>query len=144
MEAHGWRLFVFSTLEHELSALRASVRQELAKGKGADHIPAAKRLRSLQHLMFEAIPQDPENKKYLLGNTLGPEFKQWRRAKFSGQYRLFFRFDSRLKVIIYCWVNNEQTLRQYESGTDAYRTFRKLLKAGQVPSEISALLLEQG
>lgn len=144
MEAHGWRLFVFSTLEQELAALRANVKKELAKGKGAEQIPAAKRLRSLQHLMFEAIPQDPENKKYLLGNTLGPEFKQWRRAKFSGQYRLFFRFDARLKVIIYCWVNNEHTLRQYESDTDAYRTFRSLLKAGQVPSEISALLLDQG
>lgn len=139
MEAHGWRLFVFSTLEIELNALRASVAKELAKGKKADQIPAEKRLRSLQHVMFDAIPQNPEDKNYLLGNTLGPEFKQWRRAKFSGQYRLFFRFDSRLRVIIYCWVNNEQTLRQYESGTDAYRTYRKLLKSGHIPSEISSL-----
>lgn len=140
MEANGWRLFVFSTLENELNALRASVSKELARGKKADQIPAAKRLRSLEFLMFDAIPQNPENKNYLLGNTLGPEFKQWRRAKFSGQYRLFFRFDSRLRVIIYCWVNNEQTLRQYESNTDAYRTFKKLLKSGQVPSEISSRL----
>jgi toxin YhaV len=36
----------------------------------------------------------------------------WRRAKFLSRFRLFFRYNSKAKVIIYAWVNEENTLRK--------------------------------
>ena len=33
-----------------------------------------------------------------------------------GRFRLFFRFDSASKVIIYAWVNDENTLRKVGRG----------------------------
>lgn len=45
------------------------------------------------------------------GNTLGPEHRHWRRAKIGRRFRLFFRYDSRAKTIVFAWVNDEQTLR---------------------------------
>ena len=45
-----------------------------------------------------------------LGNTLGPEHRHWRRAKFLGRFRLFFRYSSKDRVIIYAWVNDQNTL----------------------------------
>ena len=59
---------------------------------------------TLQKLVFDVIPEDPARESFLLGNTLGPENRAWRRAKFSQQYRLFFRFDPTAKIIIYAWV----------------------------------------
>ena len=43
---------------------------------------------------------------------LGPGNRHWFRAKFHGRYRLFFRFSAGQKIIIYAWVNDEQSLRK--------------------------------
>jgi toxin YhaV len=62
--------------------------------------------------MFVTIPTDPTQPEYRQGNTLGDDYKHWFRAKFGGQrFRLFFRFDTKAKVIIYAWVNDEDTKR---------------------------------
>jgi toxin YhaV len=42
---------------------------------------------------------------------MGPELRHWRRAKFGRRVRLFFRDDSRTKVIVYARVKDENTLR---------------------------------
>jgi toxin YhaV len=47
----------------------------------------------------------------------------WFRAKFFQQYRLFFRYHRESRIIIYAWVNDEESKRAYESASDAYRTF---------------------
>jgi toxin YhaV len=39
-------------------------------------------------------------------------------------------------------VNDENTLRAYESGDDAYRVFRKMLNKGQPPDDWDTLLHE--
>ena len=97
---------------------------------------------TLQKLVFEVIPEDPARESFLLGNTLGPENRAWRRAKFSQQYRLFFRFDSAAKIIIYAWVNDANSLRAYQSKTDAYAVFAKRLHNGNPPNNWDALLSE--
>lgn len=75
------------------------------------------------------------------GNTLGDNRKHWFRAKFgNGRYRLFFRFDSRAKVIVYAWVNDAQSLRTYGSKTDAYRVFREMLDKGNPPDSWGRLV----
>ena len=53
---------------------------------------------------------------------------------------MFFRFDSRSKVIVYAWVNDENTLRKAGSSTDPYAVFRAKLLAGDPPHGWDALL----
>ena len=63
------------------------------------------------------------------------------RAKFGGQrFRLFFRYDSKAKVIVYAWVNDDDSKRTYGSKTDAYAVFKKMLDKGNPPDDWEALL----
>ena len=101
----------------------------------------AKLLAALRQLVFETIPSDPTRADYRQGGTLGSDRKHWFRAKFgNGRFRLFFRFDSKAKIIIFAWVNDETTLRTYGSKTDAYAVFRKMLDEGNPPDSWPALL----
>jgi toxin YhaV len=91
-------------------------------------------LAAIYKIAFEQIPQDPTINRYRQGSTLGEKLKHWFREKFgNGRFRLFFRYDSKSKVIIYAWVNDSQTLRQYGSKSDAYVVFAGMLKNGNPP-----------
>jgi toxin YhaV len=103
---------------------------------------APKRLTAIAKLAFEVIPQDPTRSEYRQGNTLGDDHKHWFRAKFFQQYRLFFRYHAPSKVIVYAWVNDEDTKRAYENSDDAYRVFRKMLENGHPPDDWNQLLAE--
>lgn len=103
---------------------------------------ATKRLAAIQKLIFEKIPQDPTLPEYRQGTTLGDEYKHWFRAKFFQQYRLFFRYHLESKIIIYAWVNDENTKRAYGSKTDAYHIFKKMLNIGRPPNDWNELLKE--
>jgi toxin YhaV len=70
---------------------------------------------------------------------MGRQHNHWRRAKFLGRFRLFFRFDTASKIIIYAWVNDENTLRKAGSKTDPYATFEKRLSRGDPPSDWATL-----
>lgn len=109
---------------------------------GADviHSNHFKRLAALRKLVFEVIPMDPADRDFSIGNTLPPPFKTWRRAKFLEQYRLFFRFDSRSKAIIYSWFNDEENLRAYGKKSDAYKAFEKMLVRGKPPTDWAELV----
>lgn len=101
----------------------------------------AKLLKAIAMIAFERIPADPTNSRYRIGDTLAPENKHWFREKFgNGRFRLFFRYDSRAKVIIYAWVNDENTLREYGAKTDAYAVFKKMLGDGDPPSTWEELI----
>jgi hypothetical protein len=39
-------------------------------------------------------------------------------AKFFPQHRLFLRYHRESKIIVYAWVNDEDTRRAYESGDE--------------------------
>lgn len=41
-------------------------------------------------------------------------------AKIGRRFRLFFRYDSRAKIIVFAWVNDEQTLRSAGSKSDPF------------------------
>jgi toxin YhaV len=66
----------------------------------------------------------------------------WLRAKFFQQYRLFFRYHRDSRIIVYARVNDADTKRAYESATDAYQVFRRMLKRGRPPDDWNALLAE--
>ncbi|MGL5139225.1 MAG: type II toxin-antitoxin system YhaV family toxin, partial [Beijerinckiaceae bacterium] len=90
------------------------------------------------------IPRDPNALTYQLGNTLGPSHRHWRRAKFLQRFRLFFRFDSTARIIIYAWVNDENTLRKAGARNDPYAVFLRRLEAGDPPDDWVELLGDAG
>lgn len=140
---NGWTIFSHPLFLNQLEAL---TRQgEALKRKdptGFTKKNATKRLAAIAKLAFEVIPQDPSRPEYRQGNTLGDEHKHWFRAKFFQQYRLFFRYHAPSRVIVYAWVNDEDTKRAYESSNDAYRVFRKMLESGHPPDDWEQLLAE--
>ena len=42
--------------------------------------------------------------------------------------------------IVYAWVNDEKSKRAYESKTDAYRVFKKMLDSSNPPDSWETLL----
>lgn len=142
MQVKGWELFAHSLLLDQLEKLMAAV--EKLKAKKPDEYESSasfKLLAAIYALMFVTIPTDPTQPEYRQGNTLGDDYKHWFRAKFGGQrFRLFFRFDTKAKVVIYAWVNDEDTKRTYGSKNDAYAVFRKMLNNGNPPDGWGELL----
>ncbi len=140
---NGWTVFAHPLFLVQLEALIQQV--EALKQKdptGFTKKNASKRLAAIAKLVFEVIPQDPARPEYRQGNTLGEDHKHWFRTKFFQQYRLFFRYHAQAKVIVFAWVNDEDTKRAYESGDDAYRVFRKMLESGHPPDDWNQLLTE--
>ena len=45
-------------------------------------------------------------------------------------------------MIVFAWVNDEDTKRAYEKIDDAYRVFRKMLESGNPPDDWNQLLVE--
>lgn len=140
---NGWTLFAHPIFLDQLDALTAQVEAlERKDPAGYTRKNATKRLAAIAKLAFEVIPQDPTRPEYRQGHTLGIEHKHWFRAKFFQQYRLFFRFHAQAKVIVFAWVNDEDTKRAYERADDAYRVFRRMLGSGHPPSDWTQLLAQ--
>lgn len=140
---NGWLILAHPLFLNALEELTAEVERLRAKDPlGYTAKRATKRLAAIRKLAFEAIPADPSSPVYQQGSTLGPEHRHWRRAKFFQQYRLFFRFHSEARIIVLAWVNDDSTLRAYASDDDAYRTFRKMLDAGNPPSTWDELVAQ--
>lgn len=120
---NGWTLAAHPLFLDQLEKLTAAVERERVKDpKRYQQTANAKLLAAIEELVFRTIPADPTRPVYRQGGTLGTSRKHWFRAKFGGQrFRLFFRFSSEARVIIFAWVNDENTLRTYGSKTDAYR-----------------------
>lgn len=131
---NGWTLFAHPLFLEQTEALIKQVEAFRAKDAIAyKKKNATKRLAAIVKLVFDVIPQDPTLSEYRQGTTLGDNHKHWFRAKFFQQYRLFFRFHLESKIIVYAWVNDEGTKRAYDSKTDAYRVFEKMLNKGNPP-----------
>ena len=143
MVVHGWTVFAHPVFLVQLEALTAQV-EVLRRNDptGYSRKNASKRLAAVVRLAFDVIPQDPARPEYRQGNALGNDRRHWFRAKFFQQYRLFFRYHAQTRVIVFAWVNDEDTRRAYESDDDAYRVFRRMLEGGCPPDGWDALLAE--
>lgn len=138
---NGWRLFAAPCFLDAVETTRTAVLQLQQKHPEKwVQKKAAKRLAMIVRLVLKDIPEDPTREIYRQGTTLGGSHRHWRRAKFYQQYRLFFRYHSARKIIVYGWVNDDTTLRAYESKTDAYRVFKKMLADGHPPNDWDELL----
>jgi toxin YhaV len=141
MEAHGWRLFVHPLFKTQLEALAKRV-EKLASADPNGYLshPATKMLATINHHVRDVISRDPNGPEFRQGNTLGPDNRHWFRAKFHGRYRLFYRFSTEHKMIVYAWVNDEGKLRKPGSRTDPYVVFKAMLENGDPPNSFAELL----
>jgi len=141
MEVNGWRLFAYQAFLDQFITLIKQVEKFQEKDPvGFVTKTETKLLAAVNKLVREEIPSNPSHSKFKLGKTLGDGNSHWYRAKFYQQYRLFFRFDSRAKIIVYAWVNDTNTKRAYESKKDAYYIFQKMLNQNRPPSDWDELI----
>lgn len=141
LECNGWTIFAHSCFLAQLEDLIQKV-EDLRQRLPDDYKKknATKRLAAILQLMTEKIPSDPSDAEFRQGDTLGDDNKHWFRAKFYQQYRLFFRYNADVKIIILAWVNDDETLRAYDSKTDAYKVFGRMLADGIPPGDWNELL----
>jgi toxin YhaV len=143
---NGWQIFAHPLFLDQIETLIAAVERAKAKDPaGFQKTANAKVLAALRKLVFETIPSDPTRADYRQGATLGADRKHWFRAKFGGQrFRLFFRYSTAARVIVFAWVNDADTLRTYGAKTDAYAVFRSMLDKDNPPDDWAALVRGAG
>jgi toxin YhaV len=141
MIVNGWSLYLYPLFDWQLRQLEERVASLAASDpSGYREHPATKLLATIRRTILEIVPRNPAAAEFRQGNTLGAGNRFWFRVKFHRRYRLFFRFSTREKVIVYAWVNDERTLRKSGSKTDPYRVFRSMLEAGDPPATLEDIL----
>lgn len=141
MQRHGWILLFHECIVEQLQKLHAAAeRAQRNDPSGFEMNANVKLFRALSQLILETVPSDPGRDEYRQGNTLGTAHRHWRRAKIGRRFRLFFRYDSRSKTIVFAWVNDEQTLRSAGSKSDPYAVFGKMLEKGNPPDDWGQLV----
>lgn len=140
---NGWTIFAHPCFLAQLKDLTRQV-EALEQKYPVNYVKknVSKRLAAITRLAFEVIPQDPTRPEYRQGSTLGDQHKHWFRVKFFQQHRLFFRFHAASKIIVLAWVNDTDTKRAYDSKTDAYQVFKRMLDSGHPPGDWDQLLKE--
>jgi toxin YhaV len=141
MEVNGWHLFQYPLFENQIKTLTDIAEQlSIAQPGNYKQHPKTKLLATIHRYIAEIIPRNPNSLEFRQGDSLGPDNRHWFRAKFHQRCRLFFRFSSKAKVIVYVWVNDETTLRKAGSKSDPYAVFKSMLAAGDPPGSLEALL----
>ncbi len=141
IERHGWKLFFHACMLEQLERLdSAAERARRSDPDGHASNANVKLLAAVSRLVLETIPSDPSRPEYRLGTTMGTAFRHWRRAKIGRRFRVFFRYDSASRVIVFVWINDEQTLRCAGGRSDPYVVFRKMLSRGHPPDDWDSLL----
>jgi toxin YhaV len=138
---NGWTLLFWADFRDRWTALSDATRE--ARERDSDdyvHVPVVKLFRTVRDLVFKEIPANPDHPQFRQGGTLGASHTHWRRAKFHRRFRLFFRFHSASRTIIYAWLNDENTLRKAGSQTDPYVVFRRMLERGSPPTDWESLI----
>jgi len=141
MNRNGWTVYAYPLFDEQYDRLLERV--EIAKRAdplGYARLPAAKLLVTVDRYTDEVIPANPGAPQFRQGNTLGKNNRHWFRAKFHERYRLFFRFSTKDKIIVYAWMNDDSTLRKAGSKTDPYALFETMLKSGDPPATLEQLI----
>jgi toxin YhaV len=142
-ERKGWKLYQWREFGRILAALAAEVEAlERADPAGYRSHPSTKRLAAIYRLVTDIIPTKPNAPEFRQGNTMGPVNRHWFSAGFYERYRLFFRFRSDARAIVFVWVNDQDTLRARGGRNDPYAVFERMLKVGRPPADWDDLLKE--
>lgn len=127
----GWTFLLWADFDARWTSLIAAVATLRASDpSGYTRAPEARMLKALIEIMRDRIARDPNAADARLRADLGA----WRRIKFFGRFRLFYRFDSATRTVILTWLNDEDTLRKAGVRTDPYVVFAGMLARGVVPS----------
>lgn len=143
-KAADWQLFYFKLFKAALDELEQFVSKlALQDPSSYKAHPKTRLLASVYKAITQLVPAKPDHPDFRLGKTMGSQYSNWRRVKkgMPERYRLFFRFaSSQVKLVVYAWFNDEDTLRKTGSKTDVYEVFRRMLARGDVPTSIDDLL----
>jgi toxin YhaV len=140
---NSYHLLVWPAFAERWRKLRDEVeRLRNADPENYQRSPAARLLAAVRDATLRDIPQDPGADCYRQGNTLGSEYRHWRRDRFFQRFRLFFRYSSDPAMIAYVWLNDDSTLRKSGARTDAYAVFRTMLERGRPPTDWEDLMRE--
>lgn len=127
IQRHGWNLLFHECLSEQLQKLHAAAqRAQQHDPQGFESNANVRLFAALSKTIFDVVPSDPNREEYRQGNTMGATFRHWRRAKIGRRFRLFFRFDSKTRIIIFAWV--------------PYTVFQRMLERGNPPDDWTALL----
>ena len=127
----GWNLLFHQCFLDQTRRLHAAARR--AERRGNTGNANVKLFKRVSRLVIDIIPSDPGRSEYRIGNTLGPGYRHWRRAKIGRRFRLFFRYDTASRVIVYAWINDRDSQRKAGSKTDPYSVFTAMLQRGNPP-----------
>jgi toxin YhaV len=107
--AHGYTLLPHPLIVEQLTRLTNAAAREAAPPAAPG--PNRKLLAHVHDLIFDKIPQDPGAAQYRHGGTIPGGHRQWFRGKTgNGRYRIFYRYDSVARVIVYAWINDADTM----------------------------------
>lgn len=138
---HGVNLLFHERLSQQLQKLQAADhRARQQEPQGFESSANVRLFAALSKLIFDAVFSDPNRDEYRQGNTMGAAFRHWRSAKIGRRFRLSFRFDSKTRIIIFAWVNDDNTLRSLGSKSDPYTVFQRMLERGHPPYDWAALV----
>lgn len=141
LTVNGWTLLFHPMMVAQVRSLvDACARVKAAAPNGAPSNANVRVLAAVAKLVLTVIPDDPGKLDYRIGNTMGKAYRHWSRAKFGQRFRLFFRYDSAAKIIVFAWVNDENTLRARGSRNDPYEVFKSMLGRGNPPDDWKALV----
>jgi toxin YhaV len=137
----GWWLLSWPAFQAQFDGLVDAVKRLREKDpEEYRRHPKTKLLATIVRLITEDIPRDPGHSNFRQGGTLGTEYTSWFRAKFHSRFRLFYRFDSQRKAIVYAWMNDESGMRKESDRNDPYHVFRRMLERGKPPTSFDDLL----
>jgi toxin YhaV len=135
MQRHGWNLLFHDGLIEQLQKLQTAAQKAKAQDpQGFESNANVKLFNALAQLMLETVPSDPSRDEYRQGNTMGPAFRHWRRAKLGRRFRLVFRFDSKTRIIIFMATMGAQTyLAKRQARADLTAFDAMMARAGGEP-----------
>ncbi|MBI3296873.1 MAG: type II toxin-antitoxin system YhaV family toxin [Elusimicrobia bacterium] len=80
------------------------------------------------------VAEDPDRPEYLLRDELR-KFRRYKRG--LGRYRIIYCFSNKPPIIVFLYLNTEDTLRKAGSSKDPYEEFKSLLRRGKLSHDPS-------
>ena len=134
---NGWTFLAWPAFDERWSRLILAVaKKRAADPKRYKTSPEARLLKGLVLVIRGHIARDPNAPAHRLRRDLAA----WRRVRFFGRYRLFYRFSSEHRVVVLTWLNDEHTVRKEGAKSDPYAVFAAMLARGEIPADWTALV----
>lgn len=134
---NGWTFLAWPAFDTRWVALiRAVTKQRATNPERPPACPEAAVLAALMRVIRDHVARDPNAPDHRLRQPLGA----WRRVKFLGRLRLFYRFSSAHRLVVLTWLNDENTPWKEGASTDPYVVFAGMLTRGEIPEDWDALV----